>query len=165
MLGLKKPSPALVIALLALFISLSGTAVAAGIVPLAKRALTADKAKVATKAKVADSAKVADNAKKVGGQTAAGIITQAAGTPGPASSAAGLVTVKQAADTIQPGTGREVVLACDAGKKVVSGGWSTTGDAFGFDSHPVGDTGWATWLGVGTSSPAAPVTLYVVCIA
>ena len=57
MLGLKKPSPALVIALLALFISLSGTAVAAGIVPLAKRALTADKAKVATKAKLADTAR------------------------------------------------------------------------------------------------------------
>jgi ABC-type Fe3+-hydroxamate transport system substrate-binding protein len=162
MFGLKKPSPALVIALLALFISLSGTAVAAGIVPLAKRALTADKAKLATRAKLADTA---NNAKKVGGQTAAGIITQAAGTPGPASSAAGLVTVKQATDTIQPNTGREVVLACDAGKKVVSGGWSTTGDAFGFDSHPVGDTGWATWLGVGSSSPAAPVTLYVVCIA
>ena len=161
MLGLKKPSPALVIALLALFISLSGTAVAAGIVPLAKRALTADKAKLATKAKLADTA---NNAKKVGGQTAAGIITQAAGTPGPASSAAGLVTVKQAADTIQPNTGREVVIACDAGKKVLSGGWSTTGDAFPYDSHPVGDTGWAVWLGNGPSSAPAPVTLYVVCI-
>jgi hypothetical protein len=161
MFGLKKPSPALVIAVLALFISLSGTAVAAGIVPLAKRALTADKAKVANRAKVAD---VATNAKKVGGQTAAGIITQAAQTPGPASSAGGLVSVKQAADTIQPNTGREVVITCDAGKKVVSGGWATTGDAFGFDSHPVGDTGWAVWLGNGPSSPAAPVTLYAVCI-
>ena len=37
------PSPALVVALMALFISLGGTAVAAGIVPLAKRALVADK--------------------------------------------------------------------------------------------------------------------------
>jgi hypothetical protein len=158
MISWKRPSPALVIAVLALFVSLSGTAVAAGIVPLAKRALTADKAKVAAKATVAD------NAKKVGGQTAAGIITQAAQTPGPASSAAGLVSVKQAADTIQPNTGREVVIACDAGKKILSGGWSTTGDAVGFDSHPVGDTGWAVWLGVGASSPAAPVTLYAVCI-
>ena len=120
MITWKKPSPALVIAVLALFVSLSGTAVAAGVVPLAKRALTADKAKVA------NSAKVADNAKKVGGQTAAGIITQAAQTPGPASGVAGLVSVKQAADTIQPNTGREVVIACDAGKKVLSGGWSTT---------------------------------------
>jgi len=36
----KRPSPALVVALLALFVSLSGTAVAAGVVPLAKRALS-----------------------------------------------------------------------------------------------------------------------------
>ncbi len=68
--------------MLALFIALSGTAVAAGIVPLAKRALNADKAKQA------------DNAKKVGGQTAAAIITQAAQTPGPAGTAAGLVSTQ-----------------------------------------------------------------------
>ena len=158
MISWKKPSPALVIAVLALFVSLSGTAVAAGIVPLAKRALTADKAKVA------NSAKVADNAKKVGGQTAAGIITQAAQTPGPASGVAGLVSVKQATDTIQPNTSREVVITCDAGKKAISGGWSTTGDAFSFDSRPVNDTAWGIWLAVPASSPAAPVTLYAVCI-
>ena len=53
--GRKRPSPALVVAVLALFVSLSGTAVAAGVVPLAKRALSAD------------------NAKKLEGQTAAAI--------------------------------------------------------------------------------------------
>jgi Na+-transporting methylmalonyl-CoA/oxaloacetate decarboxylase gamma subunit len=58
----KRPSPALVVALLALFISLSGTAVAAGVVPLAKRALSADKAKVA------------DNARKLEGKTAAALL-------------------------------------------------------------------------------------------
>ena len=36
---LRKPSPAMIIALVALFVALSGSAVAAGIVPLAKRAL------------------------------------------------------------------------------------------------------------------------------
>jgi hypothetical protein len=50
---IRRPSPALVVAMLALLVSLSGTAVAAGVVPLAKRALTAD------------------NAKKLGGQSAA----------------------------------------------------------------------------------------------
>jgi len=35
----------MIVALLALFVALSGTAVAAGIVPLAKRALVADNAK------------------------------------------------------------------------------------------------------------------------
>jgi hypothetical protein len=152
MISWKKPSPALVIAVLALFVSLSGTAVAAGIVPLAKRALSADKAKVA------------DNSKKLGGQTAASIIATAAKTPGPAGSAAGLVSVKQAADTIAPSSGREIVITCDAGKKVISGGWSTTGEAYAFDSRPVSDTAWGVWIGNGASSPAAPVTLYAVCI-
>ena len=38
------PSPALVVAVLALFVSLSGTAVAAGVVPMAKKALFANNA-------------------------------------------------------------------------------------------------------------------------
>lgn len=66
----KTPSPALVIAVLALFAALSGTAVAAGIVPLAKRALTADKAKVA------------DNARRLGGKTPAQIAAQLRGARG-----------------------------------------------------------------------------------
>ena len=52
-----RPSPALVLAVVALFVALSGTAVAAGVVPLAKRAL------------------VADNAKKLQGKTTAQIVT------------------------------------------------------------------------------------------
>ena len=83
--GRKMPSPALVIAVLALFVSLSGTAVAAGVVPLAKRALTAD------------------NSKKLGGQTADSIAASAAQRPGPASSAAGLFTVKSTAWSLGPG--------------------------------------------------------------
>ena len=41
---LRRPSPALVVASLALFVSLTGTAVSSGIVPLAKRARVADNA-------------------------------------------------------------------------------------------------------------------------
>ena len=84
----KRPSPALVVALLALFVSLSGTAVAAGVVPLAKRALSADKAKLA------------DNARKLEGQTAAALLQKAGQMPGPASSAAGLVSTKQVTDSL-----------------------------------------------------------------
>ena len=50
---LRLPSPAMAVALAALFVALSGTAVAAGVPALAKRAL------------------VADNAKKLGGKTPA----------------------------------------------------------------------------------------------
>jgi hypothetical protein len=75
------PSPALVVALVALFVALSGTAFAVGsaVVPLAKRAL------------------VADNAKKLNGQTPVSLLAQAAKQPGPASSAASLITIKTAA--------------------------------------------------------------------
>lgn len=69
-MGRKHLSPALAVALIALFVSLGGTAVAAGIVPLAKRALTADKAKQA------------DNARRLGGKTVAQIAAQARGPKG-----------------------------------------------------------------------------------
>ena len=77
---LKRPTPAFVVALVALFFALGGTAgaIATQAVPLAKRAL------------------VADNAKKVGGQTVAQLSAQAVKTavssegmpPGSASGAA-----------------------------------------------------------------------------
>ena len=81
---LRLPSPAMAVALAALFVALSGTAVAAGVPGLAKRAL------------------VADNAKKLGGQTPAALLASAkqaadasasaaAQQPGPSSTAAGLV--------------------------------------------------------------------------
>jgi hypothetical protein len=149
--GRKRPSPALVLAVLALFVSLSGTAVAAGVVPLAKRALSADKAKVA------------DNAKKLEGQTAAAILAKAAQTPGPASSAAGLVNIKQAADSLTANSGREFVIACDGGKKVVSGGFASDGDVLSFDSRPMSDVAWGMNL-VNIGDGNAGVTLYAVCI-
>ena len=46
MLRKLKPSPAMAVAVCALFLALAGSAVAAGIVPLAKRALSADNAKL-----------------------------------------------------------------------------------------------------------------------
>jgi hypothetical protein len=59
---IRRQSPALVVAMLALLVALGGTAgaVVTAAVPLAKRALSADRAKVAL---------VAENAKKVDGQT------------------------------------------------------------------------------------------------
>src|SRR6266516_614707 len=42
---IRLPNPAMIVALLALFVALGGTAVAAGVVPLARRALLADNAK------------------------------------------------------------------------------------------------------------------------
>jgi hypothetical protein len=67
-------TPSLVLSIIALFAALSTTSYAQSVVPLAKRALSADKAKVAT------------NALKLNGQTA----TQIAATPGPGTDAATL---------------------------------------------------------------------------
>jgi hypothetical protein len=61
----RRLSPAFVVAMIALFVALGGTAgaVVTAAVPLAKRALVADKAKVANTAKVATTAKIANTAK------------------------------------------------------------------------------------------------------
>jgi hypothetical protein len=113
---MKRPSPAFVVAMIALFVGLGGTAgaVATQAVPLAKRAL------------------VADNAKKLGGQTSAQItsravqqaVQQASAAPGPASTAAGLVTTKSVPFSVAPEDEQIITATCDAGSKAVGGGFS-----------------------------------------
>jgi hypothetical protein len=154
MFTFRAPSPALVIAVAALFIALSGTAVAAGIVPLAKRALNADKAKTAA---------VADNAKKLGGQTSA----QIASVPGPASSAAGLVSVKTAPFSLNPQQGQMFTVPCASGEKALSGGFTYDSNALilSVDSLPTGnDGGWQLYLTNVSQSDAGSGTLQAVCV-
>jgi hypothetical protein len=139
-------SPAFVVAMIALFVALGGTAgaVATQAVPLAKRALTAD------------------NAKKLGGQTSAQIISQAskaAQATGPVS------TATQSVGTFAPGMEAAVSVVCGAGKKVLGGGFSSDGAVFSFDSHPANDTTWRMYLVNGDEAqPAANVTVYAICI-
>lgn len=140
MTHLKLPSPALVIACLALLVSLSGTAIAAS--PVVKRAL------------------FADNAGKVQGKTAA----QLAALPSPSSSSAGLLSNKTQADSIAADSGREFVISCDAGKKIVSAGYSSTGAVLSWDSRPMSDTTWGIYLANVSASQAASVSLYAVCL-
>ena len=147
--GRRMPSPALVIAVAALFVSLGGTAVAAGVVPLAKRAL------------------VADNAKKVGGQTPAELVAAAAKQPGPASSAAGLVTVKTAPWSMAPDGHTDTTVMCDAGQKAVGGGYDDPGGyAFAWDTRPTGDGGgWRVHIDLSDKAPSQQTgTVYVMCL-
>jgi hypothetical protein len=149
------PSPAIVISVIALFVALSGTAVAAGVVPLAKRALTADKAKVS------------DNAKKIGGKTAAQLTSEAAAKAGPASSAAGLVSVRTTPFSLNPGQGQMYAIACAAGEKVVSGGFLYDGDALvqSADSAPAVDgASWRMYLVNFSDENGASGTLQAVCL-
>jgi hypothetical protein len=164
------PSPAMTVALLALFVALSGTAFAVGsaVVPLAKRALTADNAKVATLAK---EATIAANARKLGGQDAASLMQQAVSqsskAPGPASTAAGLITVKTAPWSVGPGSQGDFVVSCDAGQKAVAGGWEDPGTwGHPWDTRPTPDgTGWRTLVSVASQAPSVQSgTVYAICI-
>jgi hypothetical protein len=145
------------IALAALFVALSGTAVAAGVPALAKRAL------------------VADNAKKLGGQTSAQLLgaakqqaeaaaSAAAQQPGPASTASGLVVIKTApAGQFAPGQFRELQISCDAGQKVMGGGLSTDGIVVALDSFPSSETTW-TASGLNLVNQPATASVWATCL-
>jgi hypothetical protein len=140
---LRLPTPAMVVACLALFVAMSGTAIAAA--PVAKRAL------------------FANNAGKLQGRTA----TQVAELPGPASTAAGLVSIKTAPWSLAPGGYSDFALGCDAGKKAIGGGWDDPGGwAHSWDDRPAQDgSGWRMFINVGRDAPGAQTgTLYVVCL-
>jgi hypothetical protein len=153
---MKRPSPTFVVALVALFFALGGTAgaVVTAAVPLAKRAL------------------VADNAKKVGGVSAAQLggaavqlaLKQSPAGPRPASTAAGLVTVKSGTTSLAADGEGEFTVSCDAGQKVLGGGFTSNGSVFAFDSYPASDTAWRLYLANASQSAGANITLYATCL-
>lgn len=160
MLKIRKPSPAMVIALVALFAALGGSAIGATAVPLAKRALTADNAKKLGGKTLAQVAATPGPATTLGGQTA----TDIAATPGPASSIAALLTIKTAPWSLAASQFNFFSVACDTGQKVVGGGYDNpVGDALGFDDAP--GTDGASWrVGIASSSQgAASGTVYAIC--
>jgi hypothetical protein len=158
---LRLPSPAMAVGLAALFVALSGTAVAAGVPALAKRAL------------------VADNAKKLGGKTSAQLLstanaaakasataaaTAAAQQPGPASTAVGLITVKAAPYNIGANGEGDFTASCDAGQKAVGGGYDNpSGLAFSLDTRPGPDgASWKVYLVGGPSGGSG--SIFAVCM-
>ncbi len=148
---LKRPSPALVVALLALFVSLTGTAVAAGVVPLAKRALVADRAKTAA------HATQADNANKLGGLTAAQV-----GSLAPPPN----IYYKTATWTLAAGDQADFKVDCDPGEHVISGGYDNPdGNALAGDTRPSPDgLSWVTFLQNLSPSSDTTGTVYAVCL-
>ena len=153
---LKLPCPAFAISGLALVVALSGTAVAAGIVANARHAIKADLAARAL------------NADKVQGRTAVQIATAGAQAgaqlPGPASTAAGLLTVKtQSAAQIPAKSTATYSVACDSGAKIMAAGFASPGPVRSFDSYPSSDTTWTLELANDDTSPAV-LTLYATCL-
>ncbi len=150
-LKIRRPSAALVVACIALFVALGGTAgaVVTAAVPLAKRAL------------------VADNAKKLGGRSTAQIVSAAAQAPGPASTAAGLVTIKTATWSLAPDGQSDFVVACDSGQKALGGGWDDPGGwAHSWDDRPTPDgSGWRVFITTSSDTPGTQSGgLYAVCL-
>jgi hypothetical protein len=135
------PSPALVVALLALFVALSGTAVAAGIVPRAK---------------------LADNATKLQGKTP----TQVAALAPAPSSLAGYLTVKSASWTLAASAEGDFSATCDAGQKAVAGGYDNPqGDGLSLDTRPTSDgSGWRVYVLNLSTTAGASGSIYAVCL-
>lgn len=157
-LRMRRPSATLVVAMIALFVGLGGTAgaVVTAAVPLAKRAL------------------VADNAKKVGGVTAAQLggaavaaaLKESPAGARPASTASGLVTIKTSPWSLGGDQGNDFAAACDAGQKVVAGGYDNpSGDALALDTRPGTDgASWRIFMLNLSSSAGASGNIYAVCL-
>jgi hypothetical protein len=159
---IRRPSPAMVVACVALFMGLTGGALGATIVPLAKRALSADKAKRATLADTATRAKTADNASKLEGKTAAEVAALVQVPP--VSDVSGLVSTKSSAWSLAPNQGTTFTVTCDAGSKATGGGYDNpAGAAVPFDSGPTADgNGWKVFLGNLSGTANASGTVYAV---
>jgi hypothetical protein len=140
---LRPPSPALVVALIALFVALSGTAVAAGVVPMAKKAL------------------FANNAGKLQGKT----VGQIAALPGPTRAVAALVLTTSTPFSLAPDGEQDFTVECAAGAKAISGGFTTPSGVVAMDTRPTASgAGWSVYLVNLSSSEAASGAVQAVCL-
>jgi hypothetical protein len=170
-----RPSPAMVVALLALFIALAGTGYAATQLPansvgpkqLKKNAVE----RVKLKNNAVNGAKVLDNSlngqdikesalTKVPSAALADTATHAVG-----AAALDKVTYKAAAAVAPPNAGNNTAAACDAGQHVIGGGVKVDDpiNAFIVDDYP--DAANTAWTGRVGNAGVAPVgfTVYAVC--
>lgn len=161
MLKLRRPSSALVVALVALFVSLSGTAVAAGVVPMAKRALFANNAGKLQGKTARQVAALPGPATSLEGLQAEDI----AEMPGPASTAASLVSSASSPFALAPDEEKDFSAQCPAGAKAVSGGFTSPNVVLSADSRPTADgAGWTLYLVNMSSSLSATGNVQVICV-
>jgi hypothetical protein len=139
-----KSTPALVIAVLALSVALAyaADAVVSAAVPLARRAL------------------VAENANKLNGQTAREI----AKTPGPASTAIGIITTRSKTIQFAGGAVELWTVECSTDEKVISGGFSSDVAVVNLVvSHAVNERTWQ-WGFANLGSKSGTIRLDAICI-
>jgi hypothetical protein len=156
---LKAPSPALVIACIALFVALGGTAIAAA--PPVKRALFANNAGKLQGRTARQVAALPGPATYLNGMTAEEI----AGMPSPATTASALVTTSSAPFALAPGEQKDFSAQCAQGQKAVSGGYTTANAVWGADTRPTATgTGWTVFLVDDSSTLSATGNVHVVCL-
>jgi hypothetical protein len=146
---LKRPSPALVVAIVALLVALGGTAragITGGAVPLAKRAILADNAKRLRGQSPAQIAATATNA---------ALAASPAG-PRPASSAATLVTITTVSGSVAAGESIHTFYAvCGFQQKLLGGGFRASAPVVVLASYPEADDRWTVI--VRNPDPVVPV--------
>jgi hypothetical protein len=164
MFNLRKPSPAMVVAMVALFVALTGGAIAArqAIPPLAQNA---NHAKLADRAKVATTAL---NASKLGGKTAAQIVASVPAPPPPTvTSVASLVSSVPVNWSLNQASEQNVTASCPAGSKAMGGGFSNPTNALvvSAGSFPTADgAGWTEDLINLSSSTTGSGQVFVTCL-
>ena len=137
----------MVVALIALFVSLSGTAVAAK--PVAR-------------------ALFANNAGKLQGRTRAQVVAQAAAAarPTPVTSVRGLVSVVNREFFALPGSGTTETVSCTSGR-AISSYWTTVGDGEGVPINitPTSESSWRFVMKNLRPDGPARGTISLVCLA
>ena len=154
-----RPSPAMAVALLALFISLAGTAFAAP--PIVARARYALNAGNSAKLQGKTPPEVA--ALALGGQTP----EQLAAMPSPTSSIAGLVTLRRAGDVMNSQAERAFTVGCPTGEKVIGGGWRgepSNRDVIALEDAPNdAGTAWTVYLWNGHRN-SSRIEVFAICV-
>jgi hypothetical protein len=165
---IRRPSPALVIAVIALFVALSGTGLASTIVKEALHAKKADRAKLATNSLKLNNQTVAQVAAIPGPATSLGGLTaeQIEAAPGPANAISGLLTVRSVGwSNPSDKQGTDWFAKCQPGEKAIAGGWDEIqGNArFTYNRPTPDDTAW--WVHTFTAENTAPASgsIWVVC--
>lgn len=161
--------PALVVAVVALFVALGDGAVAAGIVPLARHAITATTATNALKLGGKTPAQVRKTLRGPAGPTGPAGPAGAAGAPGSA-----MVTLHTQSFSLAvaggDGDSASVTASCSTGQKAVGGGYTSdstlglAGGVLGADSSPTtADDGWTTFVENLDGVAGHTGTVYAVC--
>jgi hypothetical protein len=158
---LRRPSPALVVAVVALFMSISGTAYATGVVPLAKRALLAKNALKLQGKSARQVANIPGPATDLEGLLPEDI----AAMPGPASTASTLVTTNTVPFALAPDEQKDFSAQCPGNSQALSGGFTTPDSVLAADTRPTASgTGWTLYLMNMSGSFSATGNVQVVCL-